>query len=301
MRRFWNWLPPEPDTDDPDATSVRVLRINGQIADESWFDDAITPAIFAQELNAGSGPVTIWLNSPGGDVVAAAQIYNMLLDYPGPVTVNIDGIAASAASVIAMAAGTVAMTPVSMLMIHNPATLAVGDKDELAKALSMLESVKDAILNAYQAKTGLSRAKLSKLMDQETWMDARAAIQMGFADELLTGTRDAIFDTEPKKSDEDDDPEPESDEPESDEPDDKPDEDGEDDGKPAQKGPPFPPKKNHADGVVFARRTSEQQLVAACTHHQPDARTGSPGSVLPAGSRGRRVVDLYAQLTNRAH
>lgn len=105
MRRFWNWLDPEPDTSAPDADGVRVLRINGQIADESWFDDDITPAIFANELNAGSGPVTIWLNSPGGDVVAAAQIYNMLLDYPGPVTVNIDGIAASAASVIAMAAG----------------------------------------------------------------------------------------------------------------------------------------------------------------------------------------------------
>lgn len=111
MRRFWNWLDPKPDTSDPDADGVRVLRINGQIADESWFDDDITPAIFANELNAGSGPVTIWLNSPGGDVVAAAQIYNMLLDYPGPVTVNIDGIAASAASVIAMAAGTVANDP----------------------------------------------------------------------------------------------------------------------------------------------------------------------------------------------
>lgn len=263
MRRFWNWLDPEP--------------------------------------NAGSGPVTIWLNSPGGDVVAAAQIYNMLLDYPGPVTVNIDGIAASAASVIAIAAGTVAMTPVSMLMIHNPVTLAVGDKDELAKAMSMLESVKDAILNAYQLKTGLSRAKLSKLIDAETWMDARAAIDLGFADELLTGSRAPIFDAEPAKK------KPDKDEPESDGPDEddtetepaEPDED--DDGEPSEKGSPFPPKKNHADGVVFARRTWEQQLVAACTHHQPDARTGSPGSVLPAGSRGRRVVDLYAQLTNRAH
>lgn len=296
MRRFWNWLPPEPTTDDPDAGSVRVLRINGQIADESWFDDDITPNLFARELNAGTGPVTIWLNSPGGDMVAAAQIYNMLLDYPGPVTVNIDGIAASAASVIAMAAGTVAMTPVSMLMIHNPATLAVGDKDELAKALSMLESVKESIVNAYQLKTGLSRAKLSKLMDQETWMDARAAIDLGFADQLLTGSRDPIFNAD-KKPDEDED------EPESDEPDDKPDEDGEVDGKPAKKGPPFPPKKNRTGGVVFARRASEQQLVAACTLHLPDNLPGVPVpvSVLPAGSGGRRVVDLYAQLTNRAH
>lgn len=292
MRRFWNWLPPEPNGD-PDAGSVRVLRINGQIADESWFDDDITPNLFAQELNAGTGPVAIWLNSPGGDVVAASQIYNMLLDYPGPVTVNIDGIAASAASVIAMAAGTVAMTPVSMLMIHNPATLAVGDKDELAKALSMLESVKESIVNAYQLKTGLSRAKLSKLMDAETWMDARAAIDLGFADQLLTGSRDPIFNAD-KKPDEDED-EPESDEPDT-EPDD-PDED--DDGKPGKKQSPFPPKKNRTGGVVFARRTWEQQLVAACTHRQPDAPPGTP--VLPAGSRGRRVVDLYAQLTNRAH
>ena len=293
MRRFWNWLDPEPDTTDPDAGSVRVLRINGQIADESWFDDDITPAVFAQELNAGSGPVTIWLNSPGGDVVAAAQIYNMLLDYPGPITVNIDGIAASAASVIAMAAKTVAMTPVSMLMIHNPATLAVGDKDELAKAMSMLDSVKDAILNAYQLKTGLSRAKLSKLMDQETWMDARAAIDLGFADELLTGSRDPIFNADKKPDEEEPEPDGDGTDPDKDEP-------NEDDGKPAKKGPPFPPKKN-LQGVVFARRTWEQQLVAACTHHQPDARPGSPSSVLPAGSRGRRVVDLYAQLTNRAH
>ncbi|AHI22091.1 head maturation protease, ClpP-related [Corynebacterium vitaeruminis] len=302
MRRFWNWLDPEPNGD-PDATSVRVLRINGQIADESWFDDDITPAIFARELNAGSGPVTIWLNSPGGDVVAAAQIYNMLLDYPGPVTVNIDGIAASAASVIAMAAGTVAMTPVSMLMIHNPATLAVGDKDELAKAMSMLESVKDAILNAYQLKTGLSRAKLSKLMDAETWMDARAAIDLGFADLLLTGSRDPIFDAEPDKKKPDED-EPESDWPDEDGTEPEPDEpDEDDDGKPSKKGSPFPPKKNHEDGVVFARRTWEQQLVAACTHHQLDVPHGVPVpvSVQPAGSRGRRVVDLYAQLTNRAH
>ena len=294
MRRFWNWLDPEPN-DAPDADGVRVLRINGQIADESWFDDDITPAIFAQELNAGSGPVTIWLNSPGGDVVAAAQIYNMLLDYPGQVTVNIDGIAASAASVIAMAASTVAMTPVSMLMIHNPTTLAVGDKDELAKAMSMLDSVKEAIVNAYQLKTGLSRAKLSKLMDQETWMDARAAIDLGFTDELLTGSRDPIFNADKKPDEEEPEPDGDGTETEPDEPDE------DDNGKPSKKGSPFPPKKNHADGVVFARRTWEQQLVAACTHHQPDARPGSSGSVLPAGSRGRRVVDLYAQLTNRAH
>lgn len=184
-RRFWNWGPPPVDeATDLDALDARVLHLDGVIAEETWFDDDVTPALFAEELNAGSGDVTVWINSPGGDVVAAAQIYNMLREYPGSVTVQIDGLAASAASVIAMAGETVVMSPVSMLMIHNPATMAVGDKDELGKAITMLDSVKESIINAYQAKTGLSRAKLAKLMDAETWMDARAALELGFADEI---------------------------------------------------------------------------------------------------------------------
>ena len=186
-RRFWNWSkPPVNDeaTTDPDAPDVRVLHLDGVIAEQTWFDDDITPALFAEELNSGSGDITMWINSPGGDVVAAAQIYNMLRDYPGTVTVRIDGLAASAASVIAMAGKTVVMSPVSMLMIHNPATMAMGDTEELGRAIEMLGSVKESIINAYQAKTGLSRAKLAKLMDAETWMDARAALTMGFADEI---------------------------------------------------------------------------------------------------------------------
>ncbi|WP_406711886.1 Clp protease ClpP [Trueperella pyogenes] len=180
-RKFWNWTnPPNPEANE----SVRVLHISGPIAEESWFDDETTPALFADELNAGEGAVTVWINSPGGDCIAAAQIYNMLMEYTGHVTVIIDGLAASAASVIAMAASTVKMTPVSMMMIHNPATLAIGDKQELGKAIEMLDAVKESIINAYELKTGMQRAKLARLMDAETWMDARAAIDMGFADEL---------------------------------------------------------------------------------------------------------------------
>jgi ATP-dependent protease ClpP protease subunit len=104
----------------------RTLHLNGTIAEESWFDDDITPQLFADELNSGSGDITVWMNSPGGDCVAAAQIYNMLMDYKGSVTVKIDGIAASAASVIAMAGTKVLVSPVSMLMIHNPMTVAMG-------------------------------------------------------------------------------------------------------------------------------------------------------------------------------
>ena len=133
----------------------------------------------------GSGNITVWINSPGGDCVAAAQIYNMLMDYKGDVTVKIDGIAASAASVIAMAGTKVLISPVGMMMIHNPATIAWGDTAEMQKAIEMLASVKDSIINAYEIKTGLSRAKLSHLMDAETWMDAHKAVELGFADGIL--------------------------------------------------------------------------------------------------------------------
>ena len=163
----------------------RTLFLNGTIAEESWFDDDVTPQLFKDELMAGSGDITVWINSPGGDCVAAAQIYNMLMDYKGNVTVKIDGIAASAASVIAMAGTKVLMSPVSMLMIHNPMTIAYGDSTQMQKSIEMLGSVKDSIINAYEIKTGLSRAKLSHLMDAETWMDATKAVELGFADDIL--------------------------------------------------------------------------------------------------------------------
>ena len=145
----------------------------------------MTPQIFKDELMSGSGDITVWINSPGGDCVAAAQIYNMLMEYPGNVTVKIDGIAASAASVIAMAGTKVCVSPVSMLMIHNPMTFAFGNTAEMQKAIDMLGEVKESIINAYEIKTGMSRAKLSRLMDAETWMNANKAVELGFADAIL--------------------------------------------------------------------------------------------------------------------
>lgn len=168
-----------------EEVTERILFLNGTIAEESWFDDDVTPQIFKDELNKGNGNITVWINSPGGDCIAAAQIYNMLIDYKGDVTVKIDGIAASAASVIAMAGTKVLMSPVSMLMIHNPMTIAFGNKGEMEKAINMLDEVKESIINAYEIKTGLSRAKLSHLMDSETWMDANKAVELGFADDIL--------------------------------------------------------------------------------------------------------------------
>lgn len=168
-----------------EEVTERILFLNGTIAEESWFDDDVTPQLFKDELNEGTGNITVWINSPGGDCIAAAQIYNMLMDYKGDVTVKIDGIAASAASVIAMAGTKVLMSPVSMLMIHNPMTIAFGNKGEMEKAISMLDEVKESIINAYEIKTGMSRAKLSHLMDSETWMDAHKAVELGFADDIL--------------------------------------------------------------------------------------------------------------------
>lgn len=186
MKKFWNWKTRTvTNQETQEQIQERTLFLNGTIAEESWFDDDVTPQLFKDELNSGSGDIIVWINSPGGDCVAAAQIYNMLMDYKSDVTVKIDGIVASAASVIAMAGTKVLVSPVSMLMIHNPMTAAFGNSEEMQKAIEMLSSVKDSIINAYEIKTGLSRAKLSHLMDAETWMDANKAVELGFADEIM--------------------------------------------------------------------------------------------------------------------
>lgn len=181
--RFWKWVVNESPGEGKPGN--RTLYLDGTIASESWLDDDITPELFKEELFSGSGPITVWINSPGGDCIAASQIYTMLMDYPSDVTVKIDGIAASAASVIAMAGTEVLMSPTAMVMIHNPATIAAGDHGEMQKAIEMLDEVKESIINAYEIKTGLSRARISHMMDQETWMNARKAVDLGFADGIL--------------------------------------------------------------------------------------------------------------------
>ncbi|MDE6016936.1 MAG: Clp protease ClpP [Acetatifactor sp.] len=193
-KKFWNWKKVK---NQEAGAGERILELSGTIAEESWFDDDVTPQLFKDELDSGTGDITVWINSPGGDCVAAARIYNMLTNYKGKVTVKIDGIAASAASVIAMAGDTVLVSPVSMLMIHNPATIAWGDHAEMQKAIDMLAQVKESIINAYVLKTGLSRPKLSHLMDAETWMDANKAVELGFADEIMTRAK-----TEPEEESE---------------------------------------------------------------------------------------------------
>ena len=178
MSNFWNWVKNE-------DTGQRELYLEGVIAQESWFGDEVTPAVFKDELNAGDGPITIHINSVGGDCIAASMIYTMLMDYKGDVTVQIDGVAASAASVIAMAGTRVCMSPTSLLMVHNPWTSACGDTDDMQKAIALLTEVKESIINAYELKTGLDRQTLAELMDQETWLSAYRAKELGFCDDVL--------------------------------------------------------------------------------------------------------------------
>lgn len=181
MEKFWNWTSVRNEA----GEEQRELHLEGVIAEESWWDDDVTPAMFREELMAGSGPIVLHISSPGGDCIAASRIYTMLMDYPGDVTVQIDGLAASAASVVAMAGTTVRMSPTALMMIHNPMTVAMGDEAEMKAAISVLSEVKESIMNAYNIKTGLPFDKLAKMMDAETWMDAKKAKALGFADEIL--------------------------------------------------------------------------------------------------------------------
>lgn len=193
MKKFWNWI--------KDSDETRTLRLEGPIDEESFWGDEITPQMFRDELNAGEGDVTVWINSPGGNVFAAAEIYTMLKDYKGSITVKIDAIAASAASVVAMAGDTVQMSPVAMLMIHDPSTVAMGNTKDMEKAIEVLNEVKESIINAYASKSGLSHARIANLMSNETWMNAKKAVELGFADEILFSKKEDEPDSDPANLD----------------------------------------------------------------------------------------------------
>ncbi|WP_022751167.1 head maturation protease, ClpP-related [Eubacterium sp. 14-2] len=268
-KKFWKW---RNQAEAGTAPEERTLFLNGTIAEESWFDDDVTPQLFKDELNSGTGDITVWINSPGGDCVAAAQIYNMLTNYKGKVTVKIDGIAASAASVIAMAGDTVLVSPVSMLMIHNPATIAWGDHAEMQKAIDMLSEVKESIINAYVLKTGLSRPKLSHLMDAETWMDANKAVELGFADEIMTRAK-----AEPEKEQEEG--------------------EGDTDGEEEEKK--FPPAPS---SMLFSRRAANNallnKLAAKYGGEKPKADIQAQAKIPAADTETGRSVDALMERLN---
>lgn len=247
-RKFWNWVKNEGELE-----ATRTLFLNGEISDETWYGDEVTPQLFKDELNADSGDITVWINSPGGDVFAAAQIYNMLRDYKGHVTVKIDGLAASAASVIAVAGDTVLVSPIAMMMIHNPVTIAMGNTKDMEAAIAMLNEVKESILNAYVDKTGLSRNKLSKMMDDETWFNAKKAVELGFADKVLFAAEE-----KPKKK-----PEEEED-PDEKEEGKEPEEDGEGDEDEKKKKFPF------QNAYAYSRKSVADSFLNKVTDKAPE-------------------------------
>jgi ATP-dependent Clp protease protease subunit len=188
--KYWNFKDVAATEEEPESVE---LHIEGDIVDDdnAWLYEmagvkAISPNAFKTELaQYENKPITVWVDSYGGDVFAAAGIYNALMEHKGKVTVKIDGKAMSAASIIAMAGGEILMSPVAIMMIHNPLTYAEGYATDLRKAADVLDTVKESIMNAYTLKTGKSRAKISQLMDDETYMDARSAIKNGFADSIM--------------------------------------------------------------------------------------------------------------------
>lgn len=173
--KFWNY-----------SENGNELRLEGVISSESWFGDEVTPKAFREELEKHPGALTVYINSPGGDVFAASEIYTMLLERRGDITVKVDALAASAASIIAMAGGTVLMSPTAFLMIHDPLVDVYGNKDDLKEAIKTLDTVKEGILNAYELKSKQPRDKIAALMQGTgTYLSAGDALELGFADGII--------------------------------------------------------------------------------------------------------------------
>lgn len=167
------------------ATDGSELIIDGVIASESWFEDEVTPKLFREELSRHSGNITVRINSPGGDVFAGVAIYNMLAEHSGEVTVKVDGLAASIASLIAMAGDKIVMLPGSMMMVHQPWSFAAGNADELEEVIESLKKIGESMTPIYATRTGLSEERVNELLKAETWMTANDAVELGFADEAV--------------------------------------------------------------------------------------------------------------------
>ena len=181
---FWNLK------NDAEIPEDGVLDIDGEIvAEPGWFTgpDACVASDFRKALK-GVKNVTVHINSPGGDVIAGAEIYSALREHSlngeGSVTVIVTGIAASAASIIAMAGDRILMHPVAYMMIHNPWTVAMGDAKELRKAAKMLDVIAEGLVSTYQARTGKDKEELEKMLANATWMSAATCVEEGFADEI---------------------------------------------------------------------------------------------------------------------
>lgn len=172
---------------------AKKINIKGPIVGNSevwiyeWFGiEATSPNSVSKVIDEANGEdLEVEINSGGGSVFAGSEIYTMLKDYKGHVTVKIVGLAASAASVIAMAGNKVMMSPTAQMMIHNVSTYTRGDYRDMEHSAEVLKSANKTIANAYRLKTGKTQEELLKLMDNETWMTAQKAKELGFIDEIM--------------------------------------------------------------------------------------------------------------------
>ena len=181
MNKFWS-VRNEAEND------TAELLLYGEISEVSWWGDEVTPKAFAEDLKELNGnDLTVCINSGGGDVFAAQAIYTQLKNYPGSVKVRIDGLCASAATIISCAGNFVSMPLNALYMIHNPAVGLMGyfDSNELKKMAGQVEVIKQTIVEVYKERTNLSENELNSMMNKETWFSASEAKEYGFADEVL--------------------------------------------------------------------------------------------------------------------
>lgn len=168
---------------DEDARTIGIYDAIGQ---DFWTGEGVTAKRIAAALrNMGKGPVTVYLNSPGGDMFEGLAIYNMLREHDGEVTVKVLGLAASAASIIAMAGDKVQISRAGFFMIHNAWVVASGNRHDLIEIAEVLKPFDEAMASIYAARTGEDAKSIAKLMDAESWIGGEAAIERGFADSLL--------------------------------------------------------------------------------------------------------------------
>lgn len=182
---------------------MRTVTVNGDIIcnDLKWVYDwleyeSCCPADIrkaAAELTDENEELRVIINSPGGDVQAGQEIYSILKDVKNHVTIEVQSMAASAASMIAMAGDTVKMSPVALLMIHNASTCTSGDYRDMQHTADVLQTVNTAIMQAYIAKTGKTEDELRDMMDRETWLTANQCLKNGFADEIIKGEKQSII------------------------------------------------------------------------------------------------------------
>jgi len=168
------------------ADNRAEISIYGPITDEKWYEEDVTPSEFRDKMAEikDAKYIDLYVNSPGGGVFAGQTIYNIIKRHPANVTAHVDGIAASIASVILMAADEIVVPQNAMIMIHRASAIAIGDAEDMFKMAEALERVENTIVSVYQEKTGLDEDKIKELMAAETWMNAGEALELGFADSI---------------------------------------------------------------------------------------------------------------------